>query len=266
MERKSITTSRAAVACDVCGRTLLRGEHADAFIANGSRRMVCELCTARAANEGWIREGADNTLGVRGRRNGPRGGRSLFERLKPHRREPTPAVELPYRRISSNVDRIQSGRSARADHDAPAVEPEEFAVEANGVGHAQPVEAAPAAPEQGRPSREPRHVRAVPTNADLKMARALDVFNKSAHPRRIAGVTRSLGTPVVSVLPSEVEGAIVTIVVGWELCWYRYEVDLADEAAGVRVSGQGAELSELSEPEQVANAVADERGRLVLAA
>jgi hypothetical protein len=58
----------------------------------------------------------------------------------------------------------------------------------------------------------------------------------------------------------------VTIVVGWELCWYRYEVDLADEAAGVRVTGQGAELSELTESEQMANAVADEHGRLVLAA
>jgi hypothetical protein len=68
------------------------------------------------------------------------------------------------------------------------------------------------------------------------------------------------------VLPSDVEGAIVTIVVGWELCWYRYEVDLADEAAGVRVSGQGAELSELTDAEQLANAVADDRGRLVLAA
>jgi len=79
-------------------------------------------------------------------------------------------------------------------------------------------------------------------------------------------VARSLGTPVVAVLPSDVEGAIVMIVVGWELCWYRYEVDLADEAAGVRVSGQGAELSELSDAEQVANAVADDRGRLVLAA
>ena len=42
--------------------------------------------------------------------------------------------------------------------------------------------------------------------------------------------------------------------------------DVLAEAAGVRVSGQGAELSELSEPEQAANAVADERGRLVLAA
>jgi hypothetical protein len=70
---------------------------------------------------------------------------------------------------------------------------------------------------------------------------------------------------MVSVLPSETEGAIVSIVVGWELCWYRYEVDLADEAAGVRVSAQGGELSELAEAERVPNAAADERGRLVLA-
>jgi hypothetical protein len=261
MERKSITTSRAAVACDVCGRTLLRGEHADAFIANGSRRMVCELCTARATNEGWIREGADNALGVRGR-NGPRGGpRSLLGRLKPQRRELPPPVELPYRRISANVDRIDPARE-RAE-----LAPQDDAqpVEANGQT-VRATAAAPAEPEPHMPSREPRHVHAIPTNADLKMARALDVFNASAHPRRIAGVARSLGTPAVAVLPSEVEGAIVMIVVGWELCWYRYEVDLADEAAGVRVTGQGAELSELTEPERLANAVADERGLLVLAA
>jgi hypothetical protein len=260
MERKSITTSRAAVACDVCGRTLLRGEHADAFIANGSRRMVCELCTARATNEGWIREGADNALGVRGR-NGPRGGpRSLLGRLKPQRRE-LPPVELPYRRISANVDRIDPARD-RAELASPD---DAHPVEANGEA-VRAAAVTPAEPESHMPSREPRHVHAVPTNADLKMARALDVFNTSTHPRRIAGVARSLGTPAVAVRPSEVEGAIVTIVVGWELCWYRYEVDLADEAAGVRVTGQGAELSELTEPERTANAVADERGRLVLAA
>jgi hypothetical protein len=262
MERKSITTSRAAIACHVCGRTLLRGEHADAFIANGSRRMVCELCTARAANEGWIREGADNALGVR-ERNGPRGGpRSLLGRLKPHRREPPPAVEPPYRRISSNVDRIESAAAADAEQ-APQ---EETAPADNGTAASAAAAPPPRANEPHAPPREPRHVHAVPTNADLKMARALDVFNNSAHPRRIAGVARSLGTPIVAVLPSEVEGAIVTIVVGWELCWYRYEVDLADEAAGVRVTSQGAELSELSELEQMANATADERGRLVLGA
>jgi hypothetical protein len=262
MTRKSITTSHAAVACDVCGRTLLRGEHADAFIANGSRRMVCELCTARAANEGWIREGADNALGIR--RNGPRGGRSLLERLRPRRDAPVreePVVPAR-RRTSSNVARIESATGARAQRGEGAGLAEAEA-EAEEVALPEPVpEVEPPHPA----SREPRHVRAVPTNADLKMARALDVFNVSAHPRRIVGVARSLGVPMVSVLPSETEGAIVSIVVGWELCWYRYEVDLADEAAGVRVTAQGAELSELAPIEQVPNAVADEYGRLVLAA
>ena len=62
--------------------------------------------------------------------------------------------------------------------------------------------------------------------------------------------------------PSETEGSIVTIVVGWELSWYRYEVDLADEAAGVRVTGQGDELAELDAADQQPNAAADERGEL----
>jgi hypothetical protein len=258
MTRKSITTTYAAVACDVCGRTLLRGEHADPFIANGSRRMVCELCTARAANEGWIREGADNTLAAR--RNGPRGGRSLLERLRPRRdgagREVT--VVPARRRMSANVTRIDAGG-------APGNGADGAEIGADAPEEAMQVE--PVAELEPHPApREPRHVRAVPTNADLKSARALDVFNASTHPRRIAGVARSLGVPMVSVLPSETEGAIVSIVVGWELCWYRYEVDLADEAAGVRVTAQGAELTELALAEQVPNAVADEHGRLMPAA
>ena len=50
----------------------------------------------------------------------------------------------------------------------------------------------------------------------------------------------------------------------WELSWYRYEVDLSDEAGGVRRDAQGDELSELSAEEQVANAAADDRGGLHL--
>ncbi|MEY2513247.1 MAG: hypothetical protein QOJ89_605 [bacterium] len=256
--RKSITTTRAAVSCDVCGRTLLRGEHADPFIAGGARRMVCELCTARAANEGWIREGADNALGVR--RSGARGGRSLLGRLRPRqvavRRAPADEQPPAPRRGYGNVDRIESAERAQ-----------EAAVAHDSVDGPPPAATAapPANSHDGVPaSREPRHVRAVPTNADLKMARALDVFNASAHPRRIAGVARSLGQPAVTVLPSATEGSIVAIVVGWELCWYRYEVDLADEAAGVQVIGQGAELTELTAEELAANAAADERGRLAL--
>jgi hypothetical protein len=112
----------------------------------------------------------------------------------------------------------------------------------------------------------PRSVHAVPTNADMKMARALDLFNASAHPRTVAGVARSLGAPIVAARPSLTEGSVVTIVVGWELSWYRFEVDLSDEAGGVRKDNQGSELTELSEDEHEVNAAADERGGLHLAA
>jgi hypothetical protein len=59
---------------------------------------------------------------------------------------------------------------------------------------------------------------------------------------------------------------VVAIAVMWELSWYRFEIDLSDEAGGVRLIAQGAELSELDPDEQEVNAAADERGGLHLAA
>ena len=61
---------------------------------------------------------------------------------------------------------------------------------------------------------------------------------------------RSLGAPdvVASAAPHDDESS--TIVVAWELCWYRFEVDLADERRRVRRRGQGYELTEL-EPRTV---------------
>ena len=38
------------------------------------------------------------------------------------------------------------------------------------------------------------------------------------------------------------------MVASWELCWYRYEVDLSDEVPTVRLAAQGYELDELSRP------------------
>jgi hypothetical protein len=214
MARKSITTSHEVVACDVCGRRLLRGENAEVFIAGGARRNVCELCTARAAHEGWLREGLDE-VGVR--RNGGRRASSLLGRLR-QRRE---------------------AFLARGDDD---------------TGEEAEIPAA----------QEPRSVHAVPTNAELKMARAIEVFNASEHPRTVAGITRSLGAPFATVRPSPTEGAVVSIVVGWELTWYRYEVDLGNEAAGVRVTDQGTELSELEDRDRAANAGAHPGGTLAL--
>lgn len=223
---KYITTSHEVIACDVCGRTLLRGERPEAFIAGGARRLVCGLCTGRAANEGWIREGMDDAGTLH---RGGRERRSLLRRLRGRRDEPT-----------------------EADGEAPET---------------QPVIAAPPPPVVAEPEpmwEPPRHVHAVPTNADLKMARAAELFNASPHARTVAGIARSLGPPLVAVRPSPTEGSIVGILLAWELCWYRYEVDLADEAAGVRVVEQGAELSELAPGEQEPNAGADERGMLML--
>ncbi|MGH2916936.1 MAG: hypothetical protein ACRDMX_18315, partial [Solirubrobacteraceae bacterium] len=134
-----------------------------------------------------------------------------------------------------------------------------------------PDPAPPTAPQRRRvprssgPGREPRRVHAVPSSVEQRSSSAVALFNESEHTRTIAGVARSLGLPDVAVHPLEAVGSIVRLVVSWELCWYRYEVDLSDGDARVRVAGQGYELSELGEIERRGNAVADERGRLALA-
>ncbi len=189
------------------------------FIAGGARRYVCELCTTRAAHEGWIRDGADAAPAPR-----PRGGeraRSLVGRLRAR----IETVAHPPERALEDVE--------------PAVRAEAF---------------------------EAREIHAVPTNAELKVARALELFNKSEHTKTVSGVARSLGAPDVSVAARLDDGALVEIVVAWELCWYRYEVDLADEPHAVRLLGQGYELGELGDDPLAANAVADGRGELALGA
>jgi hypothetical protein len=234
VSRKSISTNAPVVNCDVCGRTLLPGETPYVFFAGGEKRNVCELCTQRASHEGWIREGLDDATVRSGAHNGR--SRGLLSRLRGRR----DAVAHD----GGHEDGHDHGQ-ARAERDRE---------------RERERDRAPAAP------REQRSVHAIPTNLDLKMARALDLFNASSHPRTVAGVARSLGTPIVAVRPSPTEGSVVTIVVGWELSWYRFEVDLGDEAAGVRLVTQGTELSELEPADQMPNAAADEQGELHLAA
>ena len=88
MATRSIVTSQPDVACDVCGRRLLRGELPDVFLAGGQRRTVCELCAPRAAHEGWLREADRHSVSLAPSR--ARRGRSLFERLR-SQREPSSA-------------------------------------------------------------------------------------------------------------------------------------------------------------------------------
>src|SRR3954452_8224972 len=97
--------------------------------------------------------------------------------------------------------------------------------------------------------RSPRHVRAVPTNAQLKIERALDLFNDSEHRRTVTGIIRALGAPHASAATSPVSAAQVLLTVAWELSWYQFVVDLSDGRDPVQLRGQGHELDEL--PEQV---------------
>jgi hypothetical protein len=230
MTTKDIRTSNVQVTCDVCGRTLLRGEHAETYLAGGSRRQVCELCSARALNEGWVREGV--ALERTTRSFGGERRRSLFGRLR------------------------RAG-AVRADDAPPPPRPTSNGTSngwRDGVdGHEQ----------QPELPVEPRQVRAVPTSAEQRSVSAIERFNRSEHPRTVAGVARSLGAPVVVVRPAEEQGSLITIVVSWELCWYRYEVELSDGGAAVRLAGQGYELSEIPDEDRVEpNAAADEYGAL----
>ncbi|WP_146175429.1 hypothetical protein [Paraconexibacter algicola] len=260
MTRKTISTSQASVACDVCGRTLLRGENSDVFLHGGTRRTVCELCTGRAVHEGWIREGIDDALGRSPREGAARG---LLTRLRTRRDGgPAPAA----RRGGRSGDHAAEPPEDEWD-ELPPLEPLEntrTVIPEPIVRDPEPPapEPQPAADPYAEAFHEPRGVHAVPTNAELKIARALEVFNASQHPRTVSGVARSLGAPIVSARPSQTEGSIVSVVVGWELSWYRYEIDLGDEAAGVRVIGQGAELDELTPEERTPNAAADDAGEL----
>ncbi len=238
------------VSCAVCGRTLLRGESPDVFLHDGERLEVCDLCVPRAVQDGWIREGADEVPGsaqrgwVRRRRTG---GPSLLDRLR-GRREQEAELLVP-REAERLLEALEEPPEVPEARSA-AVGPRTMVLDDHTLPSAPPM------------YREDRFVHAVPTNADMKVARAIELFNASVHRRTIAGVARTLGAPLVSLRPSATEGSIVSIVIAWELSWYRFEVDLADEAAGVRATGQGAELDELAEVDRVPNAVADELGSL----
>jgi hypothetical protein len=225
---RDIRTSVNHTTCDVCGRTLLRGEHPEVYLAGGERRWVCDLCTSRALQEGWIREGTvpsyDRDDNARERR------RSVLGWLRSRRPAEVPSANGP-------------------DVPGPVTPAPEPAI------------AAPAARIREL-VREPRHVRAVPSSVENKVSSAVEVFNGSDHARTIAGVARSLGSPSVSVLASETQASIVTVVASWELCWYRYEIDLSDSVPSVRLAFQGSELEELDQAEREANATADENGLL----
>src|SRR4051794_20076606 len=240
--RKELRPTHDAVSCAVCGRTILKGERTEAYLVpGGQRRLVCELCTPRADHEGWIRESAHGDMPAARPREQRR---PLFGRLRRERREEAPASELQHEQAPG--------------HNGESPPPHEPATDEHEVAEPQ------APPRARRPSRrkDPRHVRAVPTNTQVKIERALEMFNHSEHTRTIAGIARTLGHPWVSALPRAEAPSEVDITVAWELSWYRYRIDLGDASDPVTLLDKGQEIEELGDSEREWNASATEDGQL----
>ena len=239
---KELRPRNEDIACDICGRSILKGERIEPYLApGGQRHVVCELCTDRAYNEGWIRESAHDEMPATMRRPDQR--RGLLGKLR-RRRGAEPEVE--------QVEEAPAEGIEEAPPEPVIEEP---------VAEAQPEPWAPP-PRQRR--RDARHVRAVPTNAQVKVERALELFNMSDHVRTIGGIAKTLGDPWVSAAPLAEAPAEVSIVVAWELSWYRYRVDLGDADDPVNLVAKGQELDELDESMRDWNATALSDGRLAV--
>lgn len=243
--KKELRPVHDIAACDVCGRTILKGERTEAFLApGGARHNVCELCFVRAEQEGWIRESANDQLPSRSPR--PQERRPLLGRLR--RRQPEPPAPDPADEYAS--------RSSGGDSWDPNAPPE-------GNGEAPAPTPPPKLRRRERPQ-SPRHVRGVPTTAEVKVERALELFNSSEHQRTMAGLTRSLGAPWAMAWPDPDAPSTVTVIVAWELSWYRYRVDLGDAAEPVSLQGKGDELDAIDAGLRKWNAGLDADGRLVI--
>jgi hypothetical protein len=87
-------------------------------------------------------------------------------------------------------------------------------------------------------------------------ARAVARFNASEAARTVAGLTRTLGEPWVSVGASAGSPSEVRITVAWELSWYQWGVDLSDESRPVFVLDKGSEIDQLDGSARQWNATA----------
>lgn len=112
--------------------------------------------------------------------------------------------------------------------------------------------------------RRPRLVH-LDENGFTPFQRAVARFNSSEAGRTVAGLARTLGSPRASVGAAAGAPDEVRITVAWELSWYQWGVDVADELRPVFELAKGSEIDQLDAAARQWNAAVGEDGRLRLA-
>jgi hypothetical protein len=239
----------------VCGRTFLVGEQVRSFVSTEGRREVCELCAGTTAELGWLpaeQEGAEEKL-----RAGQQRRPGFLARM--FARPPRAEDEEPEER---------SAPRPPANHE---LDTERYEVEAEWAEAKPEPPPAPAAdaPPAPRPDPAGRGMRPRRLQPDLSPAsrfeRAISRFNSSEAGRTVAGLTRTLGAPSVSVGGSAGAEDEVRVTVAWELTWYQWGVDLGDELRPVYELSKGFEVEEIDAAARQWNASAHD-GRIVMVA
>ena len=254
--------------CAVCGRTILKGEQAYEYVNPNDQRLgVCILCRSRAEASGWIpadQAGATRQAPpsrarpgdalrkrleraasrARSSARGLRGGAATMEAAPREPEKPEPSATRQRAQPATRPQR-------------PAMEPpaKKQRVETKRQPKRQPnrQQVTVAAPSQPRPRRGPQAL----------TRRAVQRFNGSDEPRKVAGLIRSLGEPRAAVRP-DASRQLALVTVAWELSWYQWEVRGDGDGEPVREVAKGDEVSELAEDARAWNAAVAEDGKLRL--
>lgn len=241
-----------AESCSVCGRTILAGERTRPYLApDGEPRAVCELCRERAESLGWVwEELAEETPRPR---PGRRRGAAIAAFLRGREPEPDAAVangaEVAEEELEETLQAFGEAVEEVEEERQPSPPPPRR--------RSSPDPAAPGAGVGRAP---------LPESPATRLERAVARFNHSEHARTVAGLTRTLGLPSVSVGAAAGSPSEIRITVAWELSWYQWGVDLKDELRPLYEIDKGHELDELDGPARQWNATAIEGGQLRLGA
>jgi hypothetical protein len=98
---------------------------------------------------------------------------------------------------------------------------------------------------------------------DGRLEHAVMRFNESPAGRTVAGLTRSLGRPTVSVGVAAGSSNEVRITVAWELCWYQWAVNQAGHVVEI---AKGEDVEQLDRSARHWNASMGKGGQLLFGA